>query len=75
MMNFVLKTRDFVLGTRKCLFKKMMNLSAIANHVKDGGCPPLPSRWFWGTCCLDPLWTQRISFLKVTHTHTHTHTT
>jgi hypothetical protein len=24
----------------------------------------LPQSWFWGTCCIEPLWSSRISFLK-----------
>jgi hypothetical protein len=27
-------------------------------------CAQLPRSWFWGTCCIDPLWSSRISFLK-----------
>ena len=46
------------------LFEVLGGEATIANMIKDGSRPPLPRSWFWGTCCLDPLWSSRLSFLK-----------
>lgn len=47
------------------LFEYLGGEAAIVNHLKEGPEPRLiTTSWFWGTCCIDPLWPSKITFLK-----------
>ena len=45
------------------LFEVLGGEAAIANRMQARP-RVLPTSWFWGTCCIDPVWPGRISFLK-----------